>query len=136
MAAGFHSGLTAPGASTVPNVLALAGPVGLLAPVLCAAPAVAWHRRSPAVGFAPASIRRSSCLVPMAFVLAVVVSCEVAAALALSWLMTPESPGAVGARISAAAAALIANLVALPGSVLLVAASAVSYAWLRGQAKG
>jgi hypothetical protein len=65
----------------------------------------------------------------MVFVLAVVVSCEVAAALILSWLLTsPYATGAGLQGISGPAAAVIASLVALPGSVLLAAASYVSYA--------
>jgi len=133
--AAFRSGLTAPGASTLPNVLALAG---LLAPVLCLAPAVAWRRPGPRAGDpdpadgAPAARWRWARLAPMGLVLAVVVSGEVAIALALSWLMTPAS-AEVSARISAPAAALIASLAAVPGSVLLTAASAVSYARLPGQ---
>jgi hypothetical protein len=135
--AAFLAGYLAPGASTVPNLLALAGPAGLLAPVLSLAPAAAWRRHAPggadprAAGLAPAATRRLACLAPMAVVLAVVVSCEVAVALALSRLMTP--PVASGASISGPAAALIASLAALPGSVLLAAASSVSYARLRGR---
>jgi hypothetical protein len=70
----------------------------------------------------------------MAFVLAVVVGAEVAVALALSRLMTPTAQAS--ASISGADAALIASLVALPGSVLLVAASSVSYARLRARRRG
>ena len=114
--AAFLAGYAAPQAFTVPDLLVLAGPAGLLAPVLSFAPAAAWRR---------------ACLAPMAFVLAVVVSGEVAVALALSWLMTSASPSASGAGlegINGPAAVVIASLVALPGSVLLAAASSVSYA--------
>jgi hypothetical protein len=48
--------------------------------------------------------------------------------------MTP-APADVSAVLRAPAAALIASLVALPGSLLLVAASHVSHARLRGQAR-
>jgi hypothetical protein len=135
--AAFLAGYAAPQAFTVPDLLVLAGPAGLLAPVLSFAPAAAWRRREPGAGEppaadgAPAAAGRRACLAPMAFVLAVVVGCEVAAALALSWLMTSASPSATGAGlegINGPAAALIASLVALPGSVLLAAASSVSYA--------
>jgi hypothetical protein len=137
--AAFLAGYVAPGAPTVPDLLVLAGPAGLLAPVLSFAPAAAWRRRAPGAGEppaangAPAVTGRRACLAPMAFVLAVVVSCEVAAALALSWLMTSASPSATAAGldgINGPAAAVIASVVALPGSVLLAAASSVSYARL------
>jgi hypothetical protein len=121
--AAFLAGYVAPGAFTVPDLLVLAGPAGLLAPVLSFAPAADG---------APAATGRRACLAPVAFVLAVVVGCEVAAALALSWLMTSASPSASGAGlegINGPAAAVIASMVALPGSVLLAAASSVSYAW-------
>jgi hypothetical protein len=132
----FLAGYAAPQAFTVPDLLVLAGPAGLLALVLSFAPA-AWRRRAPGAGEppaadgGPAATGRRACLAPMAFVLAVVVGGEVAAALALSWLMTSASPSATGAGlegINGPAAALIASLVALPGSVLLAAASSVSYA--------
>ncbi len=134
--AAFLAGYVAPGAPTVPDLLVLAGPAGLLAPVLCFAPAAAWRRRAPgaldpiAAEGALAATGRRACLAPMAFVLAVVVGCEVVVALALSWLMTSASPSATGAGlegINGPAAAVIASMVALPGSVLLAAASAVSY---------
>jgi hypothetical protein len=48
--------------------------------------------------------------------------------------MTPAS-AEVNASLRAPAAALIASLVTLPGSLLLVAASCVSYARLWGQAR-
>ena len=133
----FLAGYAAPGASTVPDLLVLAGPAGLLAPVLCFAPAAAWLRRAPGAGEAPAAdggpavTGRRACLAPLACVLAVVVSCEVAAALALSWLMTSASEPGTGVGINGIngpAAAVIASLVAVPGSVLLAAASSVSYA--------
>jgi hypothetical protein len=135
----FLAGYVAPGAATLRNVLVLAGPAGLLAPVLSLAPATAYRRASPtsadppAVSPAPAVTRRRAHLAPLAFVLAGVVGCEVAVALVLSRLMTPAS--AADPSISGAAAALIASLVALPGSVVLIAASAVSYAGLRGRAE-
>jgi hypothetical protein len=118
----------------VPDLLVLAGPAGLLAPLLCFAPAAALGRRAPgadepsAADLAPAASGPRACLAPMVLVLATVVSGEVAAALALSWLMTSASAAAAGVGISGFAAAVIASLVALPGSVLLVAASSVSYA--------
>jgi hypothetical protein len=130
----FLAGYAAPGAPTVPDVLVLAGPTGLLALVLCFAPAAAWRRRAPgallitAADGAMAATGRRACLAPMAFVLAVVVGCQVAAALSLSWLLA--SPSGTGAGLEGAngpAAVVIASLVALPGSVLLAAASSVSY---------
>jgi len=135
--AAFLAGYAAPGAFTVPDLLVLAGPAGLLAPVLCFAPAAAWRRRAPGAGSppaadgAPAATGRRACLAPLACALAVVVSWEVAAALALSWLMTSASEPGTGAGlegINGPAAAVIASLVAVPGLVLLAAASSVSYA--------
>jgi hypothetical protein len=142
----FLAGYAAPGAFTVPDLLVLAGPAGLLAPVLCFAPAAAWRRRGRGAGdppatdgtpAAPAAAGHRVCLAPMALLLTVVVGGEVAAALALSWLMT--SPYATGAGLPGSngpAAAFVASLVALPGSVLLVAASSVTYARRRGKRTG
>jgi hypothetical protein len=135
--AAFFAGYLAPGAHTVPDLLVLAGPAGLLAPLLSFAPAAAWRRRTagagepPAADGAPAAAGHRASLAPLAFVLAVVVSGEVTAALTLSWLMTSASPSATGVGlegINGPAAAIIASMVALPGSVLLAAASSVSYA--------
>jgi hypothetical protein len=87
----------------VPDLLVLAGPAGLLAPVLCFAPAAAWRRDVPgapgpvAAGGALAATGHRACLAPMALVLAVVVGVQVAAALALSWLMA--SPSGTGAGL-------------------------------------
>ena len=129
--AALLSGSEAPQASTVPALLALAGPAGL-APVLCFASPVACGGHAPGAGGPPAAgpavtgAWRCACLAPMAFALAVIVGCEAVAALVLSWLMNPASPG--DPSISAPAAALIASLIVLPGSLLLAAASSVSYA--------
>ncbi|HET9895424.1 MAG TPA: hypothetical protein VFQ44_10870 [Streptosporangiaceae bacterium] len=131
----FLAGYLAPNAPAVPDLLVLAGPAGLLAPVLSFAPA-AWRRRAPGAGGPPAADGDPAIsgpgnrLAPMALVLAVVVSGEVAAALVVSWLMTSASAAATGAGlegINGPAAAVIAGLVALPGSVLLAAATSVSY---------
>ena len=65
----------------------------------------------------------------MALLLAVVVSSEVAVAIVLSRMLNPGLEAAPS--ITAYAAVLVASLVALLGSVLLAAASAVSYARLR-----
>jgi len=135
--AAFAAGYVAPGRPAVPDLLVLAGPVGLLAPVLCLVPAAARRRDAPgaldpttADGAEPATGRRA-CLAPTAFVLAVVVGSEVAAALALSWLMaSPSGTGAGLEGTNGPAAVVIASLVALPGSVLLAAASSVSHARL------
>jgi hypothetical protein len=139
----FLAGYAAPSAPTVPDLLVLAGPAGLLAPVLCFVPAAAWRRRAPRAGElpdaegAPAGTRAPAFLVPLAFVLAAVVGYEITAALALSVLLTSASgSGADLEGINGPAAAVIASLVALPGSVLLAAASSVSYtrywtAWRR-----
>jgi len=135
--AAFLAGYLSPGALTVPDLLVLAGPAGLLAPVLCFTPPVAWRQRTPGAldpttaDGALAATGRGACLGSMAFVLAVVMGCEVAAALALSWLLA--SPSGTGAGLEGAngpAALVIASLVALPGSVLLAAVSSVSYARL------
>ena len=129
----FLAGYLAPRVSAVPDLLVLAGPAGLLAPVLIFAPAAAWRRRAPGTGepsTAEGGDGRRVPLAPVAFVLAVVVGCEVAAALALSWLLTSASPASTGVGlegINGPAAAVIASLIALPGSVLLAAATSVSY---------
>jgi hypothetical protein len=121
----------------VPDLLVLAGPAGLLAPLLSFAPAAAWRRPAagggepPGADGAPAAAGRRACVAPLAFVLAMVVSGEVTAALALSWLMTSASPSATGVGlegINGPVAAVIASLVALPGSILLAAASSVCHA--------
>lgn len=129
------TGYLAPGTPTLPDLLVLAGPAGLLAPVLCLAPVAAWRRDAPGAPD-PAAARRRTWLVPMAFVLAVVMGGEVAAALALSRLMASGLPYSTGAGLpggNGPAAAVIASLVAWPGSVLLVAASSVSYARCRAR---
>jgi hypothetical protein len=128
----FLAGHAAPQAFAVPDLLVLAGPAGLLAPVLCFAPAAAWRHHSPgageppAIGGLPGSTGSRAHLAPMAVVLAVVIGGEAAAALCLSWLMT--SPFATGVGIdgiNGPAAVLIASVVALPGSVLLAAATSL-----------
>jgi hypothetical protein len=131
----FLAGYLAPRVPAVPDLLVLAGPAGLLAPVLIFVPAAAWRRRAPGTGEPPTAEGGAAdggsrvYLAPVSFVLAVVVSCDVAAALALSWLLTSASPSATGAGlegINGPAAAIIASLIALPGSVMLAAASYVS----------
>jgi hypothetical protein len=123
--AAFIAGYLAPGAVAVPDLLVLAGPVGLLAPVLCFA-------LDPAEADASlADTDQHALHTPMIFALAVVVGGEIVVALALSWLLASASPGATGvglAGINGPAAVVVAILVALPGSVLLAAASSVSYA--------
>jgi hypothetical protein len=77
--------------------------------------------------------QRRARLAPMGFVLAVIVGCEVVAALVLSWLLSSASPAATGAGfegINGPVAVIAASLVALPGSVFLAAASSASYARL------
>jgi hypothetical protein len=117
--AALLSGSAAPQSSIVPALLMLAGPAGLLAPVLCFA--------------FPTAGRRRADLAPMALVLALIVGCEVTVALVLSWLMNPASAGSPD--ISGPVAALIASLIALPGSVLLAAASSVTYARFEAEAE-
>jgi hypothetical protein len=140
--AGYLAGYAGPQAFAVPDLLVLAGPAGLLAPVLSFAPAATWRRRAPGAGGppaadgAPAATGRRACLAPMALVLAAVMGCEVAAALAMSWLMSSPPAVSFGVGLDGSNgpdAVLIASLVALPGSVLLVAASSVSYARLRAR---
>ncbi|HET7012788.1 MAG TPA: hypothetical protein VFI65_02685 [Streptosporangiaceae bacterium] len=137
--AAYLAGYVAPGTPTVPDLLVLAGPAGLLAPVLCFAPATTWRRGAP--GAADPAVRHSALagtrhrawFAPMIFVLAVVVGCEVAVALVLSWLLASAPLAATGAGLDGTngpVAVVIASLFALPGSVLLVAASSVSYARL------
>lgn len=134
--AAFLAGYLAPGGHTVPDLLVLAGPAGLLAPLLSFASAATWRRRAAGAGApppadgAPAAGHRAG-LAPLALVLAVIVSVEVMAALMLSWLLTSASPSATGVGLdstSGPAAAIIASAIALPGSVLLAAASSVSFA--------
>ena len=113
--AAFLASYRAPDAPTVPDLLLLAGPAGMLAPILTFTPAP-WRRISPAS------------VAPLALVLAVVVSGEVAVSLALSWLLaSPDGTGPGLEGMTGLAAAVIAGLIALPGSVLLVAATSVSY---------
>jgi hypothetical protein len=131
----FLAGYLSPRVPVVPDLLVLAGPAGLLAPVLIFATARACSRKALGTGEPPKAEggatdgRRRVRLAPVSFVAAVVVSFEVAAALVLSWLLTSASPSATGVGlegISGPVAAVIASLIALPGSVLLAAASAVS----------
>ena len=132
--ASYIDAVATPGTGTVRTVLALAGPPGILALVLCFAPAAAYRGqpsgpgRVPGGRAAPAgAARRAASLAPMGCALAVVLCCEVAAALVLSWLMTP-APGAFSTHVNSVTGGIIAGLLSVPGSVMLIAASVVTYA--------
>ena len=109
----------------MPDVLLLAGPTGLLAPVLCLVPVT--HRRSddaPRVASGGSSRRR---LAPL-LLLGVVMISEILLALVLAWLFSASPSFALGLNgFNGPAAITIASLATIPGLMLLAAARSVSH---------
>ncbi|HEV2373101.1 MAG TPA: hypothetical protein VGS19_13120 [Streptosporangiaceae bacterium] len=130
----YTDAVLSPGAVTVRNVLALAGPSGILALILCLAPAAAYRGQLPGPGRpgpGRGAARWVACLVPMLCVLAVVVCWQAGAAVVLSRLMTVSPWSTATPPINSVTGGIIASVLSIPGSVLLIAASVVTYAALR-----